>query len=168
MCTGGTPTATGARQEHKSATRPQSRSTSTTGKTQNVLIEATSAFGIHRQTAIPITRERLRQTAAVGAELMTAAAHNDALPAAPVRFGARELVLLGLLGAATATVGWLAPGLLPLAVAGGVAAMVPSKHDWTTRAVARRDGRASSRSSSRGCGPRSTALTRAALPRTSP
>ena len=66
---------------------------------------------------------------------MTAAAHNDALPAAPVRFGARELVLLGLLGAATATVGWLAPGLLPLAVAGGVAAMVPSKHDWTTRAV---------------------------------
>jgi NADH-quinone oxidoreductase subunit M len=66
---------------------------------------------------------------------MTAAAHNDALPAAPLRFGARELVLLGLAAAGTTAVAWLRPGLVPLAIAGGVAAAVPRKHDWTARAA---------------------------------
>ncbi len=105
------------------------------GKTQNVLHRGDERVRVPPADGDPDHARDRRETAATGAELMSATAHNDALPAAPLRFGARELVLLGLLGAATIAIAWLVPGLVPLAIAGGVAATVPRKHDWTTRAV---------------------------------
>jgi NADH-quinone oxidoreductase subunit M len=67
---------------------------------------------------------------------MDAAAHEDpSLPAAPLRFGVREVVILALLGGVTAGLAKFLPDLVPLAVAGGVAAFIPRKHDWSTRAV---------------------------------
>ncbi len=68
---------------------------------------------------------------------MTAAAHQEdtSPPAAPMHFGVRELVILALLGGGTAAIARVLPDLVPLAVAGAVAALVPRKHDWTTRAV---------------------------------
>jgi len=70
---------------------------------------------------------------------MTAAAHEETseptLPPAPLHVGWREIVILGFFGIATAAVAKVAPDLIPLAVAAAVAALVPRKHDWTTRAV---------------------------------
>jgi len=68
---------------------------------------------------------------------MTAAAHHEETspPPAPLRFGVRELAILGLLGGGAALVANLLPSLVPLLVAAAVAALIPRKHDGTTRAV---------------------------------
>ncbi len=67
---------------------------------------------------------------------MSVAAHEEApLPSTPLRIGPRELAILTVFGAAVALLAKLSPDAIPLVIMGGVAAVVPQKHDWTTRAV---------------------------------
>jgi NADH-quinone oxidoreductase subunit M len=49
--------------------------------------------------------------------------------------GPRELAILGILGLVTIGIAKLFPDLVPFVVAGGIAAAVPRKHDWGTRAA---------------------------------
>jgi NADH-quinone oxidoreductase subunit M len=54
-------------------------------------------------------------------------------PPAPLRFGARELVVLGLFAVALVLAAMFAPSLIPAIVAAGVAALVPRRHAPCTR-----------------------------------
>ncbi len=69
---------------------------------------------------------------------MSAATHEETpvLPAPePMHVGPRELAILGILGLVTIGIAKLFPDLVPFVVAGGIAAAVPRKHDWGTRAA---------------------------------
>jgi NADH-quinone oxidoreductase subunit M len=66
---------------------------------------------------------------------MSTAAHRDVLPAPPLRIGPRELAVIALGVAFTLAVAWLSPPLLPVALAFGVAALVPRGHTLATRLV---------------------------------
>ena len=67
---------------------------------------------------------------------MSAAANEHSpVPTTPLRFGARELVILALVGCGSIGLAKLAPELVPLAIAAAVAACVPKTHAWATRAA---------------------------------
>jgi NADH-quinone oxidoreductase subunit M len=68
---------------------------------------------------------------------MSAATHADVpeVPEAPIHFGMRELVILATKVAGAVLVARFFPGLIPLVVAAGVAALIPRKHDWNIRLV---------------------------------
>jgi NADH-quinone oxidoreductase subunit M len=64
------------------------------------------------------------------------AAHEDSsLPAAPLKFGAREIVILALLAGGGTLLAKVLPDAIPAVVAGGVAALMPKRHAVSTRVV---------------------------------
>ena len=54
-------------------------------------------------------------------------------PTVPLRFGAREVGILAVVGGVAVGLAKLAPDLMPVEVAAVVAAMIPRRHGWGAR-----------------------------------